>query len=196
MRHYLYVLIALLLTGCFARQDALEPIITIYSPPNGAVQAGGEGLQVLGYVMDDEGVASVTVNGSEMLREGAFGADKDKKLVEFGFTPTQPTEGAFAATILARDVSGREKRLNYELLIDRTPPSVEVTGASGIGGGRIRVTGVARDNHAVGTITIGGEAVQFIPSPEQEFSVDIAASEGLAIEVRDQAGNTVTQAVQ
>ena len=185
----------LLLTSCFARPDALAPIITIYAPANGAVQRSGDTV-VRGYAMDDEGVESVLVNGAEMLSENAFGADKGKRLVEFAFKPTEQGEGTFSANIIARDRSGRETTLAYQLSIDQTPPTVELAAPTDIGGGRLRVSGVASDNDEVKSITIGGEAVQFIPAAEYTFSVDVTAGEGLSVEVSDQAGNTVSQPVQ
>ena len=194
-RSFLSLMLTVLLPGCFAPRDSLAPIITIYEPANGAVQANNQ-TTVKGYAMDDDGIVSLLVNDTEMLEQDFYSSEKNKRLIQFAFRPTQQGEGNFSATIIARDASGRETTLPYRLLIDQTPPTIELSGAQDIGNGRIRVTGVARDDGAVKSISIGGEAVQFIPSEEQTFSVDVVASEGLSVEVSDQAGNVVSQAVQ
>lgn len=194
-RRFLSFILVILLPSCFAPRDSLAPIITIYKPANGAVQANNQ-TTVEGYVMDDDGVVSLRVNDTEMLDTEFLQPDRNKRLIQFAFRPTQQGEGDFTATIVARDASGRETLLPYRLLIDQTPPTLELEPPEDIGNGRLRVRGIARDDSAVNEISVGGEPVQFIASAEQTFSVDIEAFEGLSVEVSDQAGNTVSQVVQ
>lgn len=183
----------LLLSACMSRRDSLEPVITIYEPPNGSVQ--GQGIpQVEGYAMDDEGIVSLRVGSVEFLQDGSvYAGEKGKRLIQFAFNPISQTEGVFSETISVRDVSGRETVLPYKLRIDRTPPTIELREVQNLSGNRLRVVGVARDNDAVKSISVAGRNVEFIASPEQEFSVDVDQSDSMTIEVRDQADNVTSQ---
>lgn len=185
----------LLLSACISRRDALEPVITIYKPPSGSVQGAGVPT-VEGYVMDDEGIVSLKVGSTEFFDIGIYANDRGKRLVQFAFNPVDSGEGVFAETIVARDRSGRETVFPYELRIDITPPTVELREVQNLSGDRLRVVGVARDNDAVKSITVSGRAVEFIASPEQEFSVDVDRSENMTVEVRDQADNVTSQPLE
>ena len=194
MRHLSLLLLTVLLTSCLTRQDSLAPIITIYSPPSGSVQSS-EAPNVFGYVMDDEGIRSLKVGNLELLNEDAYKAERGKKLIHFGFKPRAQSEGVFAADIVVEDRSGKVTSKRYEVSIDRTPPTVELLSVTNLSGSRLRVVGIARDNIAVKSIVIAGVVVPLVPSPEHNFSVDITQSDNMTIDISDQAGNEISEAI-
>ncbi|CAN5902375.1 hypothetical protein BH24DEI2_BH24DEI2_17760 [soil metagenome] len=186
-----YILLALALSGCLRRGDELAPIITIVDPPSGAVRRV-ENLRVLGYAFDDQGVASIKVNGNDLLTYPTFQGEKNKKLIEFEFRIT-PDRDRFASTIVATDTSGAVTDYTYELKIDTLLPSVELQEVTPLSGGRVRVRGVARDNDLVKSITIADQTLAFVAVSEKEFSLDVDAAPDATVVVEDRAGNTVSR---
>lgn len=178
------------LSGCLLRGDEMAPIVTIVDPPSGAVRRV-ENLEVRGYALDDEGVASIVVNSQDLLSYPTFQGEKDKKLVEFVFRIT-PDNDRFASTIVATDTSGGVTNYTYELQIDTVPPIVELQEVTPLEGGRVRVLGVARDNDLVKAIKVADQALAFVAASEKEFSVDVDASTGATITAEDRAGNTTS----
>ena len=93
------------------------------------------------------------------------------------------------------DTSGRTSRLTHRLVVDATAPTLELE-VTRLGSGELRVQGVARDNLSVRTIRVAGIPLQFIPSAEHAFTIDVTPQEGAAIEVVDGAGNRLSQPLQ
>lgn len=177
-----------------SRGDSLAPVVTITEPQSSAVRAESE-LQIVGYAMDDVGVASLVVDGTELLETPVFAAERGKKLINFGFRPRQVREGLWSSKITVTDVDGRVTELTFPLEIDGTPPTVEITGVEGLGGGRNRISGFARDNDLVGRITVGGEAgtqLSFTPAAQVPFSFESGGD--ISVRVTDQAGNVTDYA--
>lgn len=189
VRLTLLLVFASMLTGCMNRGDSLAPVITITEPRSGTVRTGDE-LRIIGYALDDEGVASISVDGAELLADEAFEGERGKRLINFGFRPQALGEGSWRSLITVTDVTGRSSTLSFPLEIDSTPPTVEVSSVEGLGGDRSRVSGVVRDNDTVGEIIVNGVALSFTPTPEVTFTQDIEGP--LEILVFDQAGNRAT----
>ncbi len=195
MRHLYFLgflfFVSFSLTGCLLRGDEMAPIITIVDPPSGAVRRV-ENLEVRGYALDDEGLASILVNGDDLLSYPGLQGEKDKKLVEFAFRVT-PRDDRFESTIVATDTSGSVTSYTYELQIDTTPPTVELQEVTPLSGDRVRVRGVARDNDLVKSIDVAGQALAFVAAGEKEFSVDVDAAPDATVTVEDRAGNVTSQ---
>ncbi len=171
------------------RGDSLAPVVTITEPRSGTVRTGDE-LRIIGYALDDEGIASIRVDGTELLADEAFAGERGKRLINFGFRPQAVGEGTWRSLITVTDTTGRATTLEFPLEIDSTPPTAEITSVEGLGGSRSRVTGVARDNDLVGEIIVNGTALSFTPASEVTFTQDVEGA--LVIEVIDQAGNETT----
>lgn len=181
-------LLSALLSGCFSRGDSLAPIVTL-DPPDGAVRPADR-LDVLGYALDDEGISSVRVRQTDLLVEGEAG----KKLVQFGFRPNVQ-DSQFAATIVVEDTSGNVTSREYSLQIDAQAPTLEGLEVTQLESGRLRVSGVARDNDLIKTITVAGQSAPFVASEERAFSLDVDPAEDMSIEIEDRAGNVTRQAL-
>ena len=185
---FVFVSLLLLLSSCIKRQDAIAPLITIVSPANGSVQNIQRPI-VRGYAMDDEGVESIIVNGQDLLKSELLKNERGKKLINFAFEPQNQGEGSFAANIEVVDINGRSSLFPYELLIDQTPPTVELIELTNLGGNRIRVHGIAKDNDFVNSISIAGTSILFRPSKEYQFKADVDKSSDMTLVVKDNAGN-------
>ncbi len=169
-------------------------MITIVSPANGTTRSSGD-LTVRGYAMDDGGIRAIRVGNTDLMTFDVLKNDQGKKLVEFAFNASLSSD-RFSQNIVAEDTSGKTTTLPYELVIDTTPPTIEVTEARDLGNGSMRVVGTARDNIAVQSITIAGVPLSFIPQAEQPFNLDVPTSETMEIVVVDSAGNAVPQPLQ
>lgn len=169
----------------------MEPMITIVDPANGTTKNTGE-LTVRGYAMDDGGIRAIRVGETDLLANDYYKNDRGKKLIQFAFQARLSTD-RFSQNITVEDTSGRTKTLPYELVIDKTPPTIEITEARDLGNGTMRVVGVARDNIAVQSIDIAGVPLPFIPQAEQPFNTDVPTSETMQITVTDSAGNPVSR---
>jgi hypothetical protein len=172
----------------------MEPMITIVEPANGTTKNTGTNgaLTVRGYAMDDVGVRAIRVGETDLLADDYYKNDRGKKLIQFAFQARLTTD-RFSQNITVEDTSGRTKTLPYELVIDTVPPTIEITEATDLGNGTMRVVGIARDNIAVQSIDIAGSALPFIPQAEQPFNTDVPTSENMQITVTDSASNTVSQ---
>jgi hypothetical protein len=189
-------LIALLLAGaCVQRGDSLAPMLSIREPRSGATSTS-ENLRIAGYAMDDDGIVAVRVDGVDLLANPAYASERGKKLVEFFFTIRDLRDGDVTVTIEAEDSTGRVTVLPYTLRLDGTPPSLELTSVTSLGGGRLRVEGIVRDNTAVASVRINDVPLQFTPGPEYAFRVDVADVPGGEIVVEDAAGNVTRQALR
>lgn len=180
-----------MLAGCMGRSDSLAPVVTITEPQSSAVRAESD-LQIIGYAMDDIGVASILVDGTEILNAAGYEGERGKKLVNFGFRPQRVREGLWRSELQVTDVEGRQTRLTFPLEIDGTPPTVEVTGVEGLDGGRSRISGIARDNDMVGSIMVGENPYSFTPAPQVSFSFETEGD--INVTVTDAAGNVTDYA--
>jgi hypothetical protein len=172
----------------------MAPMVTIVSPANGTTKNSGN-LTVRGYAMDDGGIRAIRVGDADLMTSDVLKNDRGKKLVEFAFKASLNTD-KFSTIITVEDNSGKTTTLPYELAIDTTLPTIEVTEATDLGNGTMRVVGIARDNTAVQSIDIAGVVLSFIPQAEQPFNSDVPTSENMQVVVTDSAGNSTSQALQ
>jgi hypothetical protein len=182
VKHFLLLIsLALTLSACINRPDAMDPMVTIVSPANGTAR-NADDIIVRGYAMDDGGIRAIRVGNTDLLSTDTYKNEPGKRLVQFAF--------------VVEDMSGRTKTLPYELIIDTTPPTIEVSEVTPLGNGNVRVAGVAKDNNTVQSIVIAGETLSFIPQAEQLFNSDVPTSEVMEIVVTDSAGNAASQPLQ
>lgn len=186
----LFCTATLLLSGCVKRPDALPPLIKIISPKNGAVQSAD--MKIIGYALDDEGIAAIRVGGENLLESELLRPEKSKKLIQFAFRPTNRQSGRLETFIEVEDINGRISTLEYSIEIDVFLPSVKVKPPRDIGGGRMEVSGVARDNLLLERIVVNGVEVAFSPVKEKFFNVSVEAAPTVTTVVYDQAGNSAT----
>lgn len=194
----LAVLVGLLpLVGCIQRGDAMPPVVAITSPRSGATSTTAN-LNVWGYAMDDDGIRAIRVNGGDLLDDPAYAGERGRRLVQFGFqiVAGELRDGDVSYLIEVEDVGGRVTTYPYRLLLDSTPPSLELGSVTPLAGGRLRVMGVARDNTLVTSVRINDVPLQFTPAATFEFSVDVADVAGGEIVVEDAAGNVTRQALR
>lgn len=190
------LVLAGLLAGCsVGRDDALAPLVAIREPKSGTTRTT-EDLRIVGYAMDDEGVAAVIVDGTDLLSFDVYASERGKRFVEFAFTIPDLSDGETTTRIVATDVSGRSSTLLYTLRIDTTPPTLELTSVEDLGSGRLRIEGVARDDVAVSSILVGGVPLQFAPTEEHRFSLDVTSGPDTTVVVEDSAGNRLSQALR
>ncbi|MCY4354872.1 MAG: hypothetical protein OXC09_08870 [Truepera sp.] len=187
-------LLAPLLASCLTRTDSLAPVVSITDPRSGATRTT-EDLVIAGYALDDEGIVAIRVNGSDLMSSEFYSSEMGMKLVQFKFQPLQAQEGEIVSVIEVEDRSGRVSRLIHRLVVDATTPTLELN-VTELGEGRLRVQGVARDNLSVQTIRVAEIPLQFIPSAEHAFILNVTPEEGATIEVVDGAGNRLTRPLQ
>jgi hypothetical protein len=186
---------AILASGCVQRRDPSPPMLSIREPRSGATSTSAN-LRIVGYAMDDDGIAAIRVDGIDLLATPAYASERGKRLVEFFFTIRDLSDGDVTVTIEAEDTSGRVTVLPYRLRLDGTPPALELTSVTSLGAGRLRVEGVVRDNTLVTSVRINDVPLQFTPAPEYAFRVDVADVAGGEIVVEDAAGNVTRQALR
>lgn len=187
--------LAVSLTGCMGRDDALAPLVGIREPKSGTTRTT-EDLRIVGYALDDEGVAEIRVDGTDLLGFDVYANERGKRFVEFAFTIPNLRDGTTETRIVATDVNGRSSTLLHTLRIDTTPPSLELTAVTSLGGGRVRIEGVARDDVAVSSILLGGVPLQFAPAAEHRFSLDVEVGPDATVEVEDSAGNRISRSLR
>jgi len=184
-----------LLAGCMGRGDSTTPIVAISDPKSGTTRTA-DNLTITGYAMDDFGVASIKINGTDVLQNAAYAGERGKRLVRFRFSVGGLQDGEVTTHIVVDDVNGRTSKLDYHLTIDNTPPTVKLSKVGSAGSGQIHVEGEAKDNNRVASITIDGQPLAFTPGPDVPFSVDVPAQKGGAVVVEDSAGNKTSQPLQ
>jgi len=176
------------LSACVERGDAMPPTVAIREPRSGTTSTT-ENLRIVGYAFDDAGIAAVRVDGVDLLATPAYASERGKRLVEFFFTIRDLTDGDVTVLIEAEDTQGRVTVMPYRLRLDSTPPTLELTAVTSLGGGRLRVEGIARDNTLVISVLINGIPLAFTPAPEYAFRVDVADIADGEVVVEDAAGN-------
>ncbi len=170
----------------------MAPVIVITEPRSGTTR-NADNLRISGYAMDDKGVASIRVDGADLLKNDLYASERGKRLVQFAFSKPNLTDGELTLLLEATDVSGRTTTERYVLTLDATPPTVELLKVEDAGGGRIRVEGVARDNMRLSSIRINDVPLAFTPGTEFAFSVVVATVEGGQVVVEDAAGNVTAK---
>lgn len=183
-----------LLAACVERGDAMPPTVSIREPRSGATRTTAD-LRIIGYAFDDEGLAAIRIDGLDLLATPTYASERGKGLVEFSFTIRDLTDGDVTVLIEAQDLGGRVTTYPYRLRLDSTPPVLELGAVTNLGGGRVRVEGVARDNTALASIRIHGVPLAFTPGPEHAFRVDVAAVSGGEVVVEDAAGNVTRRSL-
>jgi len=173
----------------------MAPLIAITDPRSGTTRST-EDLRISGYAMDDSGVASIRVDGADLLADPLYAPERGKGLVNFAFTKPNVADGQLTLVLEVTDVNGRTTTERYVLTLDATPPSIELTAVESAGSGRLRVEGVARDNIALSSVRINDVPLAFSPGAEFSFSVVVNAVADGAIVVEDSAGNRVSQSLQ
>lgn len=189
------VLLCLGLGGCLSRPDSMAPLIAITDPRSGATRSTDD-LRISGYAMDDSGIASIRVDGADLLADPLYASERGKGLVNFAFTKPNVADGQLTLVLEVTDVNGRTTTDRYVLTLDATPPTIELTTVESAGSGRLRVEGVARDNIGLSSVRINDVPLAFSPGTEFSFSVVVNATDGGAIVVEDGAGNRVSAPLQ
>lgn len=178
-----------------SRSDSMPPMIAITEPRSGTTRTSDD-LRISGYALDDAGVASIMVDGADLLADGLYASERGKRLVQFAFTKPNLRDGELTLNLQVTDIHGRSTKERYVLTLDATPPSVELTKVESIGGGKLRVEGVAKDNMRVSSIRINGVPLAFTPAAEYAFSVDVDAMDGGKVVVEDSAGNVTERSLK
>ncbi len=180
------------LAGCVTRSDSMVPIIAITEPRSGTVRSSDD-LRISGYAMDDAGIASIRVDGADLLADDLYASERGKRLIQFAFTKPNLRDGELTLILEVTDVDGRSTTERYVLTLDATPPTVELTKVESLGGGKLRVEGIARDNMRLSSIRINGVPLAFTPAAEYSFSVDVDTVEGGQVVIEDSAGNVTAR---
>ncbi len=181
-----------LLSACLGRNDSMAPLIAITEPRSGTTR-NTENLRISGYAMDDAGVASIRIDGEDLLANELYRAERGRSLVQFAFTKPNLADGELTLVLEVTDVNGRTTTETYVLTLDATPPTVELTRVESAGGGRLRVEGVARDNLRLSSIRINGVPLAFTPGSEFTFSVLVDDAADGQVVVEDSAGNVTSR---
>jgi hypothetical protein len=187
--------LAISVAGCIDRGDAMSPMVSIREPRSGATSTTAN-LRIVGYALDDDGIAAIRVEGRDLLSESIYQGERGKRLVEFAFTIQDLSDGDVTIMIEVEDVGGRVTTLPYRLRLDNTPPLLDLSAVTPIAGGNLRVEGNVRDNTLVTSVRINDVPLQFTPAPEFSFRVDVADVEGGEIVVEDAAGNVTRRALR
>lgn len=170
----------------------MAPTIAITEPRSGTTRSSDD-LRISGYALDDAGIASIKVDGADLMQDSLYASERGKRLVQFAFTKPNLQDGELRLVLEVTDVNGRSSLERYVLTLDATPPTVELTKVESVAGGRIQVEGVARDNMRLSSIRINGVPLAFTPGTEYSFSVIVDAVSDGQIVVEDSAGNTTTR---
>lgn len=173
----------------------MAPIIAITEPRSGTTR-NSENLRISGYALDDSGIASIRVDGVDLLENEFYAPERGKGLVQFAFTKPNLADGELTLVLDATDVAGRTTTLKYVLTLDATPPTVELSRVESAAGGRVLVEGVARDNMRLSSIRINGVPLAFTPGSEFAFSVLVESVPGGEVVVEDSAGNVTRRPLQ
>ena len=177
---------AALLSGCARTADNFTPRIVVSGSDGGTVSQNAQAA-VHGYVLDDVSVTQIKVNDQPVTIEGSH------KIANFKFQP-DAKNGKAEYTITARDAAGHTSKETVTVVVDTTPPQIQVKSFNRVGN-LIRVSGVATDNTRVAQILIDGNRLNITPGQKVEF---YAETSGIYadITVLDVAGNKATRRAQ
>jgi hypothetical protein len=166
------LLLLLLLSGCNRADSTPPPLIGLTAPSDGAV-GSLQGAMVRGYAFSARGIASLTANGVGILKADEVG----KRLVHFQFRLHAPTSGQALLILKATDEAGRSTTLKVPLILDLSPPSLQLSRVTPLSGGFVEISGVARDPVEVARLylTYRGREIPltFTPGPEVTFSAEV-----------------------
>lgn len=200
MRHpvrvsLLLVILASLLTACFGRKDSALPQITITEPRSGAISSSSN-LRIRGFASDDSGIAQIIVDGSDLLASPVYESERGKRLIEFAFSKPDLQDGELTIALAVVDTSGKRIEHDYTIILDATPPTVELTNVTNTSSTQVRVEGIAKDNIGLSSIRINGVPLAF-PSgaSEFQFSVLVERVENGEVIVEDGAGNRTVRSL-
>lgn len=200
MRHpvrvsLLFVILASLLTACFGRKDSALPQITITEPRSGAISSSSN-LRIRGFASDDSGIAQIIVDGSDLLASPVYESERGKRLIEFAFSKPDLQDGELTIALAVVDTSGKRIEHDYTIILDATPPTVELTNVTNTSSTQVRVEGIAKDNIGLSSIRINGVPLAF-PSgaSEFQFSVLVERVENGEVIVEDGAGNRTVRSL-
>lgn len=182
-------------TGCLQRTGTLDPRIVITEPSSGLV-ARAETIEVRGYALDDVGVRSILVNGFDLMSDPAYSERRGRKLVPFAFSARVEANDTALYEIDVVDRRGKRTSTTLELIIDSQPPTIALdpipTPRREAGRVLMRISGIVRDDHAIGRITVNGTALNFSPGREFAFFLETTRTDTVTIVATDQAGNEAT----
>lgn len=173
----------------------MAPVIAITEPRSGTTR-NSENLRISGYALDDTGIVSIRVDGSDLMENEIYASERGKGLVQFAFTKPNLSDGELTLVLEATDVANRTTTLKYVLTLDATPPTVELTRVEAAAGGRVLVEGVARDNMRLSSIRINDVPLAFTPGTEFAFSVLVEGIPGGEVVVEDSAGNVTRRSLE
>lgn len=172
----------LLLASCAARTDTFKPRIVVTAPDGGGASTS-RSFVVSGYVLDDQGVRSLAVEGTDVTLQAP-----GEKIQPFSFRTL--IQGASASySIRATDTSGNVSTLVLPVRVDTVKPKINVTRVER-DGQIIRVSGVATDDQKVAQVIVDGNRLNITPGRRVEFYAETNGKYA-DIQVRDAAGNTV-----
>lgn len=178
---------ALLMASCAARTDTFKPRIVVTNPDGGGASTTRSFL-VSGYVLDDQGVKSLEVQGVNVPLEAA-----GEKIQPFSFrTLIQGSSATY--TIRATDLSGNVSALSLPVRVDTVKPTIKVTKLER-DGQTIRVSGVATDDQRVTQVIVDGNRLNITPGTRVEFYAETTGTYA-DIQARDAAGNTMKMRAQ
>jgi hypothetical protein len=179
-------LLPLALTSCAVRHDGLKPRIVITEPSGGGAATSSR-FTVRGYVLDETGVRSLSVQGTAVRLAGAT------KIEPFAFQ-TLVTGSSADYTLRATDTSGNVTTLTLPVRVDTAKPTLTITSFVREGK-RIRISGRAADNIQVAQVLVDGTRLNITPGRSVDFYAETSGV-WADVEVRDSAGNVVTRRAQ
>ncbi len=188
----------MLLAGCSRGTDTMAPLIGI-TEPKGGVVAKGKSVSVAGYALDDVGLESIVVKVGKSKTEVLPRTEHGERLASFRFRLEAPRSGQVEVVVTATDKSRQSRSYTLPLVLDASPPRIEVGSVDYIKRGEgenqktvIQVSGRALDDTGVDRVVLQyGNSYSPLSLPkgkEVPFFIELPSSRALMIVV-DAAGN-------
>ncbi len=141
-------------------------VVDVEGPVFGTIQpSAGECVNTdaptyTGVVTDDQGVASVSVNGVEAVLTSTNNPD-DLFEVTFSATISLSGDSLTEVVIVATDVSGNTASDTRSVCYDAAPPQLDWVPANGtsLSSSHVTVSGTAIDDAGIKSVTVNGEPV-------------------------------------
>jgi len=188
-RPLLFLFLVIALASCSRSGDAMAPLLGITQPRSGAISEGQK-VTVTGYAFDDSGVASVRVDGKEVLPPD----QANKKLVQFGFLVEAQKGGKVELNVEAEDTSGQVRKLTLPLTLDTQKPKLVLERVEMTEDNLLRIVGKATDDVEVDRVVVKyGKTYSRLPLPkgkEVSFMIQVPAKSATVIAV-DAVGQRV-----
>ncbi|WP_457631348.1 hypothetical protein [Oceanithermus sp.] len=176
------LLLIAVLSACSRGGDAMAPLLGITQPRSGAISEGQK-VTVRGYAFDDSGVASVRVDGQEVLPREQAG----KKLVQFGFLVEAKKGGQVELKVEAEDTGGQVRQLALPLTLDTQKPRLVLERVEMTEDKLLRIVGKATDDVEVDRVVVKyGKTYSRLPLPkgkEVSFMIQVPAKSATVIAV-------------